>query len=120
MLKLNGDDSSKMKKTIVVVGNGMVGLSFVQKLLELDSDKIYQIEIFCEESTGTQHIFFALLYFDYYFYIIFISPIFSFHCFFIVSSTKTKKIVPFSIFYLLSQFPYPYYVLSFFSHSLFN
>ncbi|QDU82344.1 Nitrite reductase [NAD(P)H] [Polystyrenella longa] len=37
------------KQTIVVVGNGMVGLRFCQKLLEFDLQQQYRIVTFCEE-----------------------------------------------------------------------
>ncbi|TWT58096.1 Nitrite reductase [NAD(P)H] [Thalassoglobus neptunius] len=39
----------KEKQTIVVVGNGMVGLRFCEKLIEFDVDRNYHIETFCEE-----------------------------------------------------------------------
>lgn len=37
------------KKTIVVIGNGMVGHRFCEKLVELDESKQYRIVTFCEE-----------------------------------------------------------------------
>ncbi len=37
------------KKTIVVIGNGMVGHRFVEKLVEFDEDKRFKIVTFCEE-----------------------------------------------------------------------
>ena len=37
------------RKTIVVVGNGMVGLRFCEKLVEFDTAKQYRIVTFCEE-----------------------------------------------------------------------
>ncbi|KAG5182777.1 hypothetical protein JKP88DRAFT_164241 [Tribonema minus] len=36
-------------RNIVVIGNGMVGHKFCEKLLELDADKRYKITTFCEE-----------------------------------------------------------------------
>src|SRR6478735_6852955 len=44
--KLNPDSG---KKTIVVHGNGMVGLRFCEKLVECDADQRYRIVTFCEE-----------------------------------------------------------------------
>ena len=38
------------EKTIIVVGNGMVGHRFCEKLVEFDTDKRYRIVTFCEES----------------------------------------------------------------------
>jgi NAD(P)H-dependent nitrite reductase large subunit/NAD(P)H-dependent nitrite reductase small subunit len=40
---------SPAKKTIVVIGNGMVGLRFCEKLVEYDSERQYRIVTFCEE-----------------------------------------------------------------------
>ena len=37
------------KQTIVVIGNGMVGHRFVEKLVEFDTNKQYKIVTFCEE-----------------------------------------------------------------------
>lgn len=37
------------RKTIIVVGNGMVGHRFCERLVELDVDRRYQIVTFCEE-----------------------------------------------------------------------
>ena len=37
------------KKTIVVIGNGMVGHRFVEKVIEFDQAKRYNIVTFCEE-----------------------------------------------------------------------
>jgi nitrite reductase (NADH) large subunit len=37
------------RKTVVVIGNGMVGHRFCERLVELDTDKAYQIITFCEE-----------------------------------------------------------------------
>jgi hypothetical protein len=44
--------SSMERKTIIVVGLGMVGLSFIEKILEYDTDKHYDIVTFSEESLG--------------------------------------------------------------------
>ena len=44
--------SSMERKTIVVVGLGMVGLSFIEKILEYDTDKHFDIVTFSEESLG--------------------------------------------------------------------
>jgi len=40
---------SSQKKNVVVIGNGMVGQRFCEKLSELDLQKQYQINTFCEE-----------------------------------------------------------------------
>ena len=37
------------RRTIVVIGNGMVGHRFCEKLTELDTDRQYRIVTFCEE-----------------------------------------------------------------------
>ncbi len=37
------------QKTIVVIGNGMVGHRFVEKIVEYDTEKQYKIVTFCEE-----------------------------------------------------------------------
>ncbi len=41
--------SSLQSETIVVIGNGMVGLRFCEKLIEFDREKRYRIVTFCEE-----------------------------------------------------------------------
>jgi len=41
--------SSNAQKTVVVIGNGMVGQRFCEKLVEFDSAKQYRIVTFCEE-----------------------------------------------------------------------
>ncbi len=41
--------SSNSQKTVVVIGNGMVGQRFCEKLVEFDSAKQYRIVTFCEE-----------------------------------------------------------------------
>ena len=41
---------TKNTKTVVVIGNGMVGHRFVEKLVERDETKSYRIVTFCEES----------------------------------------------------------------------
>jgi nitrite reductase (NADH) large subunit len=40
---------SKMKEQIVVIGNGMVGYKFCERLIEKDTQKKFQITSFCEE-----------------------------------------------------------------------
>ena len=40
---------SKKQQTIVVIGNGMVGHRFVEKMVEFDAQKQYKIVTFCEE-----------------------------------------------------------------------
>lgn len=40
---------SQEKETIVVIGNGMVGHRFVEKIIEFDATKKYKIVTFCEE-----------------------------------------------------------------------
>ncbi|MEK6236353.1 MAG: nitrite reductase large subunit NirB, partial [Planctomycetales bacterium] len=42
-------ESNKNKQTVVVIGNGMVGHRFVEKLIEFDQAKRYRIVTFCEE-----------------------------------------------------------------------
>ena len=37
------------RQTVVVVGHGMVGHRFVEKLIEFDVDRRYRIVTFCEE-----------------------------------------------------------------------
>ena len=37
------------RKTVVVIGNGMVGQRFVEKLVEFDTSRAYEIVTFCEE-----------------------------------------------------------------------
>jgi NAD(P)H-dependent nitrite reductase large subunit/NAD(P)H-dependent nitrite reductase small subunit len=39
----------RTRKTVVVIGNGMVGQRFVEKLVEFDTDRAYEIVTFCEE-----------------------------------------------------------------------
>jgi NAD(P)H-nitrite reductase large subunit len=39
-------------ETIVVVGLGMVALSFIEKIKEYDTDQVYQIKVFSEEPHG--------------------------------------------------------------------
>ncbi|MEM7313988.1 MAG: FAD-dependent oxidoreductase, partial [Planctomycetota bacterium] len=41
---------SESKRKIVVIGNGMVGHRFVEKMIEYDAAQEYQIVTFCEES----------------------------------------------------------------------
>src|SRR5579884_2853221 len=41
--------SGKSRKTVVVIGNGMVGQRFCERLVELDTARAYQIVTFCEE-----------------------------------------------------------------------
>ncbi|KAL1917550.1 uncharacterized protein VTP21DRAFT_3943 [Calcarisporiella thermophila] len=45
-------DHSAPTRTVVVVGLGMVGLRFIEKLLELDSERKWYIHVFCEEPRG--------------------------------------------------------------------
>ena len=42
-------DTSSAPKTVVVIGNGMVGHRFCEKLVELDRQGQYRIVTFCEE-----------------------------------------------------------------------
>jgi nitrite reductase (NADH) large subunit len=39
----------RSRKTIVVIGNGMVGQRFIEKLVEFDTDRAFEIVTFCEE-----------------------------------------------------------------------
>ena len=41
---------SENKKTVVVIGHGMVGHRFCEKMVEFDSAKQFRIVTFCEES----------------------------------------------------------------------
>lgn len=54
------------KKTIVVVGLGMVGLSFIEKLVQYEGNKQYNIVTFCEEPIGKPLIFLNFYYFILY------------------------------------------------------
>ena len=45
-----------VRKKIVVVGNGMVGHRFVEKLVEFDTDKKFEIITFCEEPVSYTHL----------------------------------------------------------------
>ena len=40
------------RKTIVVVGLGMVALSFIEKVVEYDTEQVYEIKVFSEEPHG--------------------------------------------------------------------
>jgi hypothetical protein len=40
--------------SIVIIGLGMVGLSFIEKILEYDTSKKYTITAICEEPLGKQ------------------------------------------------------------------
>ena len=40
---------AKPRKTVVVIGNGMVGHRFCERLLEFDGERAWQIVTFCEE-----------------------------------------------------------------------
>ena len=39
----------RARKTVVVIGNGMVGQRFVERLVEFDHAREYEIVTFCEE-----------------------------------------------------------------------
>ena len=41
--------------SIVIVGLGMVGLSFIEKILEYDTAKKYTITAICQEPLGKQY-----------------------------------------------------------------
>lgn len=47
--------ASATSQRVVVVGNGMVGLNFVEKLCKADIDGTYQIITFAEESRPAYH-----------------------------------------------------------------
>jgi len=49
------------KRTVAVCGLGMVGLSFVEKLLKYDKNDQFRVEIFCEEPLGKYFFFFKKL-----------------------------------------------------------
>ncbi len=49
MMPNSSRSSTGEKKTVVVIGNGMVGLRFCEKLVEYDKDHHYRIVTFCEE-----------------------------------------------------------------------
>ena len=40
---------NRERKTVVVIGNGMVGHRFCERLVEYDLDQSYEIVTFCEE-----------------------------------------------------------------------
>lgn len=46
---ITNNPSNSDQKTVVVIGNGMVGLRFCEKLIEFDTEKQYRIVTFCEE-----------------------------------------------------------------------
>lgn len=46
------DDPPPYPKTIVVVGLGMVAVSFIEKIREYDIDNMYEIKVFSEEPVG--------------------------------------------------------------------
>ncbi len=46
---IDANSSEQSRRTVVVVGNGMVGQRFCEKLVELDVDRQYRIVTFCEE-----------------------------------------------------------------------
>lgn len=43
------DNNSTERQTVVVIGNGMVGLRFCEKLIEFDTARRFRIVTFCEE-----------------------------------------------------------------------
>src|SRR5687768_8952517 len=45
---MSSNDSAQCK-TAVVIGNGMVGLRLLEKLVEFDSDRQFRLVTFCEE-----------------------------------------------------------------------
>ena len=42
-------NTSPVPRTVVVIGNGMVGHRFCEKLVELDTERRFRIVTFCEE-----------------------------------------------------------------------
>src|SRR5689334_24136800 len=46
----NAQSSPSKRKNIVVIGNGMVGQRFCERLVEFDTERQYRIVTFCEES----------------------------------------------------------------------
>lgn len=48
---------SPRPKTIVVVGLGMVAVSFIEKVIEYDEEDMYQIKVFSEEPEGKMYIY---------------------------------------------------------------
>ncbi|MBC8437578.1 MAG: hypothetical protein H8D86_01840 [Planctomycetes bacterium] len=55
MTKFNHDSSKirdPLKQTIVVIGNGLVGHRFCQKLVGRDEGDQFEIGTFCEEPRG--------------------------------------------------------------------
>lgn len=48
---------SPTPKTIVVVGLGMVAVSFMEKVIEYDEEDMYQIKVFSEEPEGKMCIY---------------------------------------------------------------
>ena len=47
-------DADTHPKTIVVVGLGMVALSFIEKVKEYDTDHVYKLKVFSEEPHGEE------------------------------------------------------------------
>src|SRR5215212_1321950 len=44
------ESAAPVRKNIIVVGNGMVGQRFCERLIELDTEKRFRVITFCEES----------------------------------------------------------------------
>lgn len=44
-------------KTIVVVGLGMVAVSFIEKIREYDIENMYEIKVFSEEPVGKEKLY---------------------------------------------------------------
>jgi len=47
---IHQNNGSAKKRNVVVIGNGMVGLRFCEKLVEFDTQQRYRITTFCEEA----------------------------------------------------------------------
>jgi hypothetical protein len=45
----NANQSENAQKTIVVIGNGMVGHRFCERLIEYDRERQFRVVTFCEE-----------------------------------------------------------------------
>lgn len=48
---------SPTPKTIIVVGLGMVAVSFMEKVIEYDEEDMYHIKVFSEEPEGKMYIY---------------------------------------------------------------
>src|SRR5215210_7822154 len=50
MLPMSSTSTPPKRQNVVVIGNGMVGQRFCERLVDLDTNRRYRIVTFCEES----------------------------------------------------------------------